>query len=176
MANILPDNLRRLNKRRYVIRLSTVVFYGLAFVLVVCTALIVPSYFLLNEEAKALTAERVRMETDVVDTDFRVLPLGEITERAKELTLGVDRFSPTSHIQTIVGTLPQGVSLNSISFEKGESMYTFTISGMADTREALVAFRDALDGLTRFSGVDLPVTQLARRTDLEFSLTANIQP
>ena len=51
-----------------------------------------------------------------------------------------------------------------------------TVGGNAATRDALVVFRDRLKTLPRVMSVNLPLSNLAERADIDFSLSVNFVP
>jgi len=53
--------------------------------------------------------------------------------------------------------------------------YDMTIAGRADTRDSLIAFKDKLAQDSCFANVDLPLSNLTSREDVEFQLSLKIK-
>ncbi len=66
-------------------------------------------------------------------------------------------------------TLP-GIEIDSLS----TADYTITISGKADTRDNLINFKSNIEKEGCFSKVDLPLSNLVDKTDVEFQIVFDI--
>ena len=66
------------------------------------------------------------------------------------------------------------INLNSFAFERPTSnTLNVTISGIAPTRKDLLAFKNRLQGLSSKTTVDLPLSTLAKDSDVSFSIQIN---
>ncbi|HEY4498973.1 MAG TPA: PilN domain-containing protein [Candidatus Paceibacterota bacterium] len=76
-------------------------------------------------------------------------------------------------IKVVLAEKPTQIRLQGFSLvSKSDSQKQLQISGVASTRESLVTFSKRLSVNTLFSGVDLPISNLSRKEDIEFSITA----
>ena len=66
---------------------------------------------------------------------------------------------------------PRGISITSfdISYD-GSALSTLSIDGLADTRSDLVTFRNIIEGDQVFSGVQVPISDLAPASHIQFSM------
>jgi hypothetical protein len=66
---------------------------------------------------------------------------------------------------------PKGISIDSLDVSNdGSGHLTITIQGTALTRDDLVTFRNIIQGDKDFSGVDVPISDLASAIDIQFSM------
>lgn len=73
-------------------------------------------------------------------------------------------------VESIAATVPPGVQLKSMSLQPKNNKYVF--SGTANTREDLLAFEAALEALPHVSSVSFPISQLTKKENISFSMTA----
>ncbi len=66
--------------------------------------------------------------------------------------------------------IPVGIGLKTLSTDQ----YAITLSGVADTRENLIAFKDKLEKETCFSNIVLPLSNLVDKADVEFQITLDV--
>jgi hypothetical protein len=63
------------------------------------------------------------------------------------------------------------VSITSFAVEQpSSSVIVVTVQGQAPTRDALLAFKDRLAGIAPGASVDLPISELARDSNIQFSV------
>ena len=139
----------------------------------VCVILLLPSYVMLALEKNALLDEEMNRGGVIK------------TESAKDLqaTLGdikvmLDIASPveTKLSEAIVGVMAsRGTELvfNTISYTRGvDGPSSLTIEGTASTRAKLLSLSKALEKQDLFDDVSLPIDNLAKESNFNFTLTA----
>lgn len=72
-------------------------------------------------------------------------------------------------IGAAVAARPPGVKITSIAYHAGSLL----VSGTAQNRQAVSAYRDALDADDRFTAISVPVAALVGAQDGRFTLTLN---
>jgi hypothetical protein len=81
-------------------------------------------------------------------------------------------------VRDILSIARSGVTLSGFSYattnEKGAR--TFSISGIAATRDALRTYQLALSGAPFIQTVHLPVSAYAKDSDISFTLTVTLTP
>jgi hypothetical protein len=76
-----------------------------------------------------------------------------------------------SIIEKIFSAKSSNISLSSVSLDHKSDSWSLSVGGRAATRESLVDFSKKLGGISDFSGIDLPVSSLAKNKDISFSIT-----
>jgi hypothetical protein len=101
--------------------------------------------------------------------------IGEITKQANVLTLFKDRSKSKTNYSSIIESIlgvRGAVTLNSMSVSRiGTTAVVVVLRGIAPSRDSLVAFKGRLESAISGNKVDLPVSELAKSKDLQFSLT-----
>lgn len=78
------------------------------------------------------------------------------------------QFHPQSPlVYEVMKQIPPGIDVHSADFTKS----TIIISGKATSREILLALRDNLTTLTFVQGIDIPLSNLTEKENVEFVLT-----
>jgi Tfp pilus assembly protein PilN len=97
--------------------------------------------------------------------------LTELQVRSELLQGVLSQRSLTAILQDVMPRIPTGVSVHNISYGAKETEVSVTLTGRAQTRTALIALGDSLRSSPLFSRVDVPVSSLARSTDINFVIT-----
>ncbi len=99
----------------------------------------------------------------------------EIVKRSNTLTLFNDRSGGETDFSTLIEdviTTRGGVELTSIGTSRtGTTTVVMVVRGIAPTRDSLVAYKGRLESAMKGNTVNLPVSELAKSKDLDFSLT-----
>ncbi|MBY0539608.1 PilN domain-containing protein [Patescibacteria group bacterium] len=177
MVNILPHKTQNELKLMYYSRLFGALFLAGAFVMLVGAGVLIPAYFLAQEEADA--------SKRYAEALSQTLSLSEgssagktVTTLAEQLTLmRAYRAEPvlSRGLSAIVAGIPDDVSIRELGFKfTSTSEGDVIVTGNAETRSALIAFVDALKKEPLFKGVSVPVADLVSDTDLPFTLRFSI--
>ncbi|MFC1626653.1 hypothetical protein ACFL1P_00450 [Patescibacteria group bacterium] len=79
------------------------------------------------------------------------------------------RITPAEKIQMISTLLPEGIVISQWLYDDSKLQYTFV--GIADTRDTLLQFKDALETSEEFENVVLPLGTLEMPIDVQFEIT-----
>ena len=83
------------------------------------------------------------------------------------------RFS--THLNLIDELAGEAILLTKFNLTPEEGVLnTITLIGVADTRTALANFRDALENHPRYSNVELPISNLAKESNITFTLSLTV--
>ncbi len=169
---LLPLHERILLRREYHVRITIV------FLFMVCVSILVgiSSLFLtyteaLSSEDKVLT-EAAAVDKDPVDAEIkeiqknivRSLALLDSLDKEKKTVLASDLIGGLINMR---GTLEfHNFSVNKV----GTTTYAMNIQGFAPNRNALLTFKTDFENMNPGNKVDLPVSELAKSTNILFSL------
>ena len=169
---LLPPQERTILRREYRIRVLIIFCFLLSVVGLIGAGALFPSFlFALNEEKVQLSLldslRKGKSESGVtaLELDFR-------RDNALIAALSKEPKTPRPSvtIQSIVGVRGT-VKLNSITVDTPtEDTVSIIIQGIAPNRDALLAFKVRLEELVPGGGVELPVSDLAKSKDLQFSM------
>lgn len=179
MINLLPEPEQHSLRTTYYARLATVVIALAAFVVCAGAALLAPSYFLARVEAdtmrNSLSASTQALASGQGASDTKTM------EQISEQVSLMKSFPRTPHIAAALSALtravPQGVFISKVAIAPDDSgSDSISIFGIAGTRGELLAFAHTLQSSPSFSGVSVPLSQLAGETDITFSLSFSTVP
>lgn len=77
----------------------------------------------------------------------------------------------TSVIEKVILEKNSDIKISDLSLERKKDGWLITLGGKAATREAMVLFSNKLEAVPSFSGVDLPVSSLAKNKDISFTIS-----
>jgi Tfp pilus assembly protein PilN len=173
MRNLLSPEYRQMLVYEYVTRI-VIVFLFIGFGIGVINILLLgPAFWVMRVENSALSESIVSAEgtsdislkqtkKDIETLSAEVIRIGEYSAQT----------GPSSYVvlSSLLSMIPEGVSLHAISL-KGTKRADITVRGVAQTREALVAFVDALERSQNFEDTTLPLPKFAQREGIDFSLS-----
>lgn len=84
-------------------------------------------------------------------------------------SIGKLKLSPKDKILTIFGLIPQSVQVTQLDYE--DRRLTYRITGIANTRDDLIAFKNSLENSKQFTNIDLPLVSLESPIQVPFIIT-----
>lgn len=173
MINLLPKDALARARREYYARLIALSLFSLAAVFLSSAAFLIPSYLFARIERDAVLT-RVGFLSTAASGEKNSAQSAELARTGEFLAA---TQVPGATVAGLLGELlaarPAEVTLSHISFEAGDPS-RFSISGVARSREPLLAFRNKLEEAAAFESVELPVSNLAKAADISFSMTVRI--
>lgn len=172
MINLIPPQGQKKLQREYLFR-STIVFSILfGFVFLLLFAALIPTYVLVSAQINALTTSSLQDSSKAeqyTKIESETKSLEKIISQLEKAT-STKQVSPL--IDEVVAITPDGVTVQSftISEEKG-IVQKVQLQGTARTRSSLVQFRNALEGSSYFKKADVPLSDLAKDSDLPFNIS-----
>lgn len=178
MSNNLTEEYKKKIHREYIFRYLVVLFTQLFIISVIGVLLLAPAF--ISARVSKSTAQS-QLDDIVIDDTFEAEEL-KLQETTKILTVfSLDKEIGTIEMITekIVGSLNSGVTLTTFSFTENieidegrkKQKYTVSISGTARSRNDLIAYKNALEKEDTFEDIDLPVSNLAKDTDVPFNIS-----
>jgi hypothetical protein len=174
MFNLLPKADKDAIRHEYRLRLSVVALWFLFVSFIAASLLILPAYTLSTQKEKTAfqqsetlsksveIAQAERFEDVLADVQHKLAAAGGTSSRTLFELIG-----------KLADLRNDDVAFNTITIMNApDGMRRLNISGQAATRGALVAFEKALRESRLFETVELPVSNLAKESNTEFSLSA----
>ena len=94
-----------------------------------------------------------------------------INQKLNVIDSSFDYLKITPIINTILSNKTKLIYINSLAYTSNSSTtVTFSINGISGTRESLVSFKKDLDKTALFKNIDLPISNLAKDKDIDFSM------
>jgi hypothetical protein len=172
--NILPlknKNIIKIGLRNRFIIIASILIsisFLIGIVSLVPAYMLVKGYFSLEENESQLNVV-------IEDNNEILLVPVEIDSKLSVVQGYVQNVSFKNYTATIVSLLPDNIFLNSIKFAR-EGKYKdqqgawFMISGFSQNRDSLLNFVNELKKSGNFSIVEVPVSDLTKETNLNFTM------
>lgn len=177
MFKLLTEEEKKKVSGEYGARRGVIIMFSLTLVLVTGLIGLLPSYVLSSARHKEL-AERAR----VLNISFESSEseheawLSKINQKLRLLSPELDADRPSDFIEKVIEERGTGISISRFSWNKTDDGTVLSVDGVAATRQDLIAFEARISGSGHFSGVVLPVSDLARDRDIDFSITFSPMP
>ena len=174
MLELLPNANKKAVKREYFLRLAVVALSFLIAVEMIFLVSLLPSYFLsavkervVNKEFENVIKSNKSFEDKELQTAIK-----ETKEMVSLLKSKGNNFLMKDLILKIINRKRSGIKINgiSVSYSKN-SQYQIIVNGTSKDREMLKMFAESLRSEKAFSGVDLPISNFTKISDIDFSLT-----
>ena len=175
MINLIPASAKNSLIKEYWMRAVTVWFFLGSAAVLLGIFILVPSYVLTNSQVSAYkdSAESASEKSANYETVSK-----ELERSGKLAAMMKENFAliSTSEYITLFRSLEgDGIEISQISITRAEKgVEPIMISGVADDRQALAAFRDSVVAQEGVSSVDLPLSNLAKDKDIPFEITVTI--
>lgn len=172
MINLIPADAKKHLVREYWIRSVTVWFFLWTFVLVLGIALLVPSFVLLNLQVKAYSDSAETADEKNANFEAVAKELEQASKTAAALGEYFSYTPMTAYIELLRGFESSAVSITQVGLERtGTEIGLVTLTGIAEDRQALAAFRNRMLEHELIETVDLPISNLAKDRQIPFELT-----
>lgn len=158
----------------YVLRVVIVAVALLAAATFLGAVALIPAYVKVTTDMREITSLRDQEVEGQDVTAFKAAE-AELTETAHIVSVlkgTLQGIPATDIIAAVFSVLPEGVSVQGMSFERGTGI--FMIEGTATTRDALVSYRRALESIEDIRDVTSPISNLAKNANLPFQLSFRV--
>lgn len=179
-TNLLPLERQHALSREYILRLGVVA--GLIVFALTCIAglLLVPTYVFLTKSIEAKQANLANVESAVASSDEKDLlaHLALLSSDTVSLLALSNTVSASAVISAALAIPHAGVRLSRFSYTPlgTKTPGMLTISGIAETRDALRSYQLLLQNAPFAAAADLPVSAYAKDSDIAFTITVILAP
>lgn len=168
---LLPLHERILLRREYHVRITIVFLFMVCVSLLIGIASILPTYTnALNMESEILN-KTVKTKDN---TSAEVKEFQKNVARSLALLDSLDKNDDSMIFHDIISgliSLRGSLKFNNFSISKtGTTTYAISLQGFAPNRNSLLSFKSNFESLNPDNKVDLPVSELAKSTNIQFSI------
>ncbi len=172
MINLIPPVARKAIVTEYWVRVTSIWLFVLSAVNIVILLLALPVYVLVISQVESYAQSATEAEQRVADYDLSAGSLIRANVAAQKIfeLRDIEYFSDVvTQIESVQGS---NIIIEGMSFgRKDKALAPVRVTGEAADRQALAGFRDRLIKQENIAEVDLPISNLAKDKDLEFSLS-----
>jgi hypothetical protein len=171
MINILPENEKKNIDREYQFRKIAVILFAVLGLIIIAIVALLPSYILAIYKSK--TAMLPIGVQDAVEKQVQFKrQLDDAKVLIRVLKPETNSQVPSEVIQLLAKHKTESITINDISIEKKKGAELGVIvKGVAQTRDSLSRFTDALMKETTIAKVDVPVSNFAKDSNIAYSFT-----
>lgn len=178
MFNLLPENLRKSIVTEYKLRLSIVVLLFVVLLQFSFLIFLFPSWLTSHYKEKDFL-----VKSDELNRSISALDVSSTTAFIKSINEKLSVANQTLEYPKLIPIIDSVISYKGTSIRLDGILYTvngsnsgvLTINGMGDKRDSLVAYADSLKKIDSFKKVDLPISNLAKDKNIDFSISVNIE-
>ena len=173
MFNLLPESLKDNIRSNYKIRRFIVVLVFILFLQVTFIVFILPSWLtsFYRENDAIFRTEKMGQSELASSASSTINMVKSINQKLNVIDSSLDYLKITPIINTILSNKTKLIYINSLAYTSNSSTtVTFSINGISGTRESLVSFKKDLDKTALFKNIDLPISNLAKDKDIDFSM------
>lgn len=175
MINLIPPQGRALMKREYMFRVGAtfcILFGWLALFFAVAH---IPTYVLVKAQIQNIDAVAQRESS----RDEEIKQSEAEVRAAQAVIMQLRAVKESRKVADIVGEVHRlandSIRLHTfVLTDLEEKTSVIQVQGSATTREEFVAFKDALEASLFFARAEIPISDLARDTDLPFMMTLTL--
>lgn len=177
MINLLPPLEKKKILGAYRLRLSVIVLWVIFALLLFAAVSLAPSYLYVDGKIKALAVElEEKKQSAPVGGEESQRELALIKEEIARLKPPPDGdITASVLLSQVLGRKPVGIDVVSLAYADTNPVITVQLSGMAATREDLLAFQRDLKSDPRFTEVKYAQSFIIQKTDIAFQLTITIK-
>jgi hypothetical protein len=169
---LVPQYERMALRREYRLRSFVVLCFALSIAGIVGIVTLFPAFLLTSVEEKSAESDLllIKKAKDVSGLTAIQQKVASSQSLLSVLSTGIDQYRLSVLIEEIVAE-KRTVKINSLALSLvSTSTVNISIEGIAPTRDTLLAFKSRLLSIRPQSKVDLPVSGLAKSTNIPFSI------
>jgi hypothetical protein len=158
-----------------VLRVTSIYGLLLSGVLIAWTALMVPTYVLTSSQLSGAQGEGVGVEKTKEEFERAFGEIRVANTIMAQLRKESDNIPISEVIKEVVKRAPEGISFDSfVAVREGRVLSTMQVQGNAQDRMTLAKFKGQLEEAPLFTQAFIPISDLARDTDLSFVVTLSL--
>lgn len=180
LTNLLPLERRKALARDHLLRLGVAALLCMTALTVAAALLLLPTYVLLAEKARAKQAHLTTIESTFSSTSEAALTARLTALATDTATLSMLARAPSASaiMRSVLAISHPGITLSGFTYTPAvlTSPGTLAISGTALSRDALRGYQLELSSASFARTVDLPVSAYAKDSNIEFTITVTLTP
>ncbi len=177
MLNLLTDEYKKEILWEYRKRLIATTLFLISFAIVIGCVSLIPTYFNILQKRQGLEVDKA-----IFQAKIGLVGDKEIVDKVQSLTRDTEALQPLQSVQlsSVIDRVishAEEVKLGKFTFTlNADGTYTLDISGVAPSRESLLAFSKILksDASLSYDDKSLPLSSFTKTKDINFSLKMGV--
>lgn len=177
MINLIPPQAKKGVVKEYWTRVVSVWFYTWSAGLLGGVLIMVPAYVLISSQVSVYEASAKTASEKVASFEDVSKGLAASSQQAGKLVTSFRQSLISERIKSLRLLEKPGITISEFTVGRVDEVYEpIQVTGTARDRQALAAFRNRLLAEPNVASVDLPISNLAKDRDIQFSLTVTLKP
>lgn len=175
MFKLLPEVQEKKVIKEYEMRIIVVILFALVTVLTIGVGSFFPSYILsIARNKEVIERSKIMAVYSEAGSDEDGVKewLADTNRKIAILNPRLDKDRPSAFIDQVIEEKIAGIHLTSFAWTRQpkNNRLSLSISGIADTRKALIDFEARIKESGHFADVTLPVSNLAKESNINFQI------
>jgi hypothetical protein len=172
MINLIPPIVRTAIIKEYWVRVITIGFFVASIVALAISLFALPVYVRVSLQASEYAVSATEAAQRVSEYDLSAGALVKANVMAQQIFELRENEQFSDVLELLLSLQGSDIVLENFDFGRKDGALTpVMISGDATTRQALASFRDALLAEERVIAADLPISNLAKDRDIQFTIS-----
>lgn len=175
MINLIPTSAKKRIVTEYWIRVISVWLMLGAFALLCGASLVYPAYTLITSQVEIFQTSAAEASQKVQDYQQTSTALVRSSQEARMIMNQQNTVPFSTYIDLVESMKGANVQLSQIRMSRSEGeLSPVVLTGVAADRQSLASYRDQLLEQSNIESVDLPISNLARDRNINFTITVVI--
>jgi hypothetical protein len=177
MLHLLNESQKNKVIKEYRMRLVVVICWLTVFISLAGIALLLPSYLTAIGKVSYINNDNQQKENSIKNLNAQNFKdkIKKVDSGLIALKTSVNVLSPREAYNKILGSLPAGIYISRYTYNLIDNdSASISIDGSAIDRDRLVDLQNQMKLNTEFVGIDIPITNFAKKKDISFSLKFNL--
>lgn len=176
MINLIPPQAKKSLLLEYWVRVTSTWLVLWSITLIVSAVILLPTYVLIGGQVDVYKTSAEEASQKVASFKDVSKDLFRASQEAKILVDEAALPNLSDFINLVESLQGSDIELNQINLSRNnQEINPMIISGSAKDRQALASFRDRLLAKEEITSADLPISNLARDKDIQFTITVNFK-
>lgn len=177
MFNLLPNNLKEKVRSEYYLRLFVVIFVSVFLIQIFFLIFLSPTWFVSLNKEQEIVLQSEKANTSSLDQKVETTnkQIKSINKKLEIINSRLEYPRAIPVIDDILSRKTESITIKELMYETSDKKSgKVTLKGTSDTRDSLVSFVKDLEESDILEQVDLPISNLTKDKNIEFSLVINV--
>ncbi len=178
MINILPTEEKDALRREYWMRFASVAILVFTLTALFASILLLPSYFF-SASKESLSESRLeafnKTHGGVASADLEGTIRALNTKLQSLLAATPKKMPVRDAIDPLLTLRADGIGFNQILYSESTGTPVIELYGVARDRTTLRDFKQALDDSSKFTSVDLPLSDFIKKSNIDFTISLSLK-
>lgn len=171
--NFLPEKIKDSIKKEYFYRYSSIILFLSFISITLVSILYMPTYIFSVYRSNSIDNQLLSTDSSVLDYKTGVIEeIDRVNEATNILSIKGQSLEIGDALNALIQKKNDNIKISSVSAKSDSpTSARVIISGISKTREGLILFVDDLKKSESFTNTSLPVSNLVKSSNIDFTIT-----